>query len=130
MLTVFHPEHPHYVLHKQFVESCFKSPDNPPVVELKTDLGNWVISGKDWNGALEYRFKPKMLTRTVSYPEPLRVAPERRQKVWVVACEGLYPRSLEWEPYEWAKVALKNGMVFATEAAAQHCCNSLFGEPK
>ena len=131
MTTIFHPDHPHYAVHKQFVEGSFANPDSPPVVEYKTDpTVHWSVTDPaSWYGDYLYRIKPRTVTRTVTYPEPLREAPARGREVWFVYSHAGV-RGETWLESSKQIQLLKNGMVFTTEADAQQCYDALFGEQK
>ena len=72
-----------------------------------------------WNEKYEYRRKPKTLTYTVTIPEPLREAPERQQRYFMVSlASGDYFNEFRWcgeaREHEW----LKRGLCFATKEDA------------
>jgi hypothetical protein len=139
MTTIYHHTHPHYKVFKEYIEGCFADPDNPPVVQVKTDdMFDWhdtrpawnYDTRPAWNIKFEYRLKPRTITRTVTYPEPMRVAPRIGSQVWYVNGEHRCPYGTTWTDENWLKTALKNGVVFSNEADAQACYDALFGEQK
>ena len=131
MTTIFHPAHPHYAAHKQFIEGSFADPDEPPVVQYECSSNHWADKESvSWSAELKYRIKPRTITRTVTYPEPLREAPEVCTWVWMVRVECSCPQNMNWAHSKYQLIALKNGIVFATEADAQQCYDALFGEQK
>lgn len=132
MLTIYHPEHPHYLVHKAYVEGCFAFPDNPPVVQYaKGGKTFWIdISEPYWDQLVLYRIKPRIITRTVTYPEPMRVAPGLSSRVWFVICDVPKPVSYAWTNNNYQAQILANGMCFTTEEDAQACYDALFGSQK
>lgn len=132
MTTIFHPDHPHFQVHKAFVEGSFANPDCPPVVEYLSLIDAiWVKAlSPGWLDKYQYRIKPRTITRTLTYPEPLREAPAYGTKVWSVFPDGSGPYCDYWYGVGYLLIVLKNGMVFATEADAQACYDALFGEQK
>ena len=130
MTTIYHTDHPHYAVHKAFIEGSFANPDCPPVVQFK-----WVDGWEDspdpvWNPVAQYRIKPRTITRTVTYPEPLWGAPARHTSVWIVSPYSPRPETVNWGDASYHRMALKNGMVFTTQADAQACYDAFFGEQK
>lgn len=131
MNTVFHPAHPHFSVHKAYIEGCFADPDNPPVVQVKP-MGIWIDDPYPnwWEKDCVYRIKPRTITRTVTYPEPMREAPAMGTAVWLVMGEQRQPYKTAWTDADFLVIALKNGMCFASEADAQACYDALFGSEK
>ena len=79
-----------------------------------------------WQGAVEYRRKPKMLSVTlesgevVSWPEPQRTEREYGDVYYYVNADGSVTFE-EWDCLEWEIDSLYNGWVHLTEdAAKQH----------
>ena len=131
MTTIYHPSHPHYAVHKAFIEGSFANPDNPPVVQIKGPSGWGETSNPGWIAETQYRIKPRLVTRTVTYPEPLRGAPVAGTLVWLMHPQLDKPYRANWDEKYYGRLqTLKNGMVFATEADAQQCYDALFGEQK
>lgn len=129
MTTIFHPDHPHFQVHKAFLEGSFANPENPPVVEVE-NIGNWYVCTEPiWHENCHYRLK-RMRTRTISHPEPLREAPSMHTKYWAVSPFHSKPFCMTWEGCSTDLRLLKNGVVFATEADAQQCYDAYFGEQK
>lgn len=132
MTSIFDSAHPHYSVHKAFVEGSFANPDEPPIVTfLNLAACTWVEDTKPtWITTTQYRLKPRMLTRTVAYPEPMRSVPAEDTEVWVVLASNKGPYQVGWDDYVFFDQMLENGMCFATEADAQTCYDALFGEQK
>lgn len=129
MTTIYHPSHPHYQVHKTFVEGSFANPDNPPVVQVESG-GDWVDANPKWILPYNYRIKPSTVTRTVTYPEPLRESPANGTEVWLVCVHMPLPEKSSWVGSHFQLQTLKNGMCFATKADAQQCYDALFREQK
>lgn len=127
MTSIFDPKHKHYAVHKAYIDGCFASPNDLPVVELRHDSPhNWhAVTNPNWdNERFYYRIKPKIITRTVSYPKPLMSFP--REKIyWVVGSSTAHPVPIKY-PNQYDN-SLKNGMCFATEEDALACHKALFG---
>ena len=131
MTSIFDPAHPHYEVHKAFVEGSFANPTNPPQVESSIRGGPWYPTANPlWNVGTCYRFKPRMLTRTVTYPEPMREALAKGTKSWFVLASYKSPYQAEWHDCAPYRQILNNGMCFTNEADAQTCYDALFGEQK
>ena len=131
MTTIFHPSHAHFLVHKAFIDGRFANPDNPPVVQWYSEQRSaWLETESSWNMTCKFRIKPRTITRTVTYPEPLREAPNKPTVIWMVGGEYDCPQEIAWVDSGFKSKALKNGMVFATEADAQQCYDALFGEQK
>lgn len=91
--------------------------------EAKTGDGSWVGVGRHpvWEPEQEYRRKPKTI-RIGEYdvPEPLRVVPERGQKVWGVhVSSDSLSYSMHWVPGDTSMTLLCNGMLHLTREAAE-----------
>lgn len=130
MTTIYHPTHPHYLVHKAYVEGCFADPDNPPVVQVFHELGVWLDTlYSNWSEDVPHRIKPRTITRTVTYPEPMRVAPEKGTTFSTVSSQYISLYRNHWNGMDCDSRALKNGMCFAN-ADAQACYDALFGGEK
>ena len=75
-----------------------------------------------------YRVKPKTITHTITYPEPLTIAPAHSSFIWLVWPHLKTATNTKWVNIDWQNTMLENGMCFATEEAAQACYDSLFGK--
>ena len=131
MISIFDPAHPHYKVHKAFIEGSFVSPTNPPQVDSSVPGGPWYpTANPSWCMDTCYRIKPRMLTRTVTYPEPLRVAPEIGAVLWLVCAHIPQPEKSSWVGSHFQLQTFKNGVCFTNKADAQACYDTLFGEQK
>ena len=127
MTTIFNPAHAHYAVHKAYVEGCFAAPDDPPVVQVLPGLSVWLDAEQtNWFEHVPHRIKPRTITRLVTYPEPMRGAPEAGSQVWHVSGEYDRPYKTTWTNTQWLRLILKNGMCFETESYAQECYDALF----
>ena len=79
-----------------------------------------------WQGAIDYRRKPKMLSVTlvsgevVSWPEPHRTELEYGDSYFYVDVDGSVIVG-EWDCLSWDRTTLSNGYIHLTkEAAEQH----------
>ena len=123
--------HLHYKVHRDFVEGGFAHPDNPPQVESAIPGCSWYLnSNPSWNEDTLYRLKPRMRSRTVTYPEPMRLIPAQVSKLWFVVASYKGPYQVEWHDCAPYRQILKAGMCFSTEADAQVCYDALFGAHK
>lgn len=75
----------------------------------------------------EYRIKPSTVTRTVTYPEPLRKEPKYGETYWSIATGLPYALDYSWNDLAVDKTRLKHGICFATKADAQAAQDALFG---
>lgn len=82
----------------------------------------------DCEGML-YRRKPKLVKRTISYPKPMREAPEIKSQMWVVFIESLNLVQLKtWFGTESCYRYLERGLCHTTPAAAIAHAKALLGE--
>lgn len=93
-------------------------------------IGNediWVdVNDPKWSNCdYLYRIKPKIITRTISYPKPLTSFPHEGH-YWVVGSSTNHPILIKY-PNQYIN-SLINGMCFATEEDAQACHEALFGK--
>ena len=79
-----------------------------------------------WQGAIEYRRKPKMISVTlmngevVSWPAPHRAELNKRDAYYFAAVDGSVMRE-KWDGIAWDSDTLSNGYIHLTkEAAEQH----------
>ena len=127
MTSIFDPTHPYYAVHKAFIEGSFANPTNPPQVESSIKGVEWYLTTcPAWCVNAQYRIKPRILTRTVTYPEPMREVPAEGTEVWVVLASHKGPDQGEWSDCAFYRQVLKAGMCFRTEAEAQACYDALF----
>lgn len=77
----------------------------------------------------KYRIKPRTVTRTVTYPEPLRERPKHGESYWTIhgptSTEG--DRPMTWEGDQFDQRAFKRGMCFATREDSRAAHVALFG---
>ena len=133
MTSVFDASHPHYKIHKDWIQACFAAPNDLPIIQILHTDGVWSdLKSTSWLVTSEYRIKPSPVTKTITYPQPLREKPKDSTRVWIVTStergpyrSGLY---IDEESIVFLKQALKNGMVFATEEDAQLCYDALYGK--
>lgn len=132
MLSAFDPAHKHYAVHKAYIEGSFDNPNDPPVLEYAHPItAKWLPASSEtnWHENNSYRIKPRITTRTISYPEPLKTL-ILGQVYWVVSAGLVVPREQICQGKGWHDVFLNHGMCFATEADALQCHTALFGEKK
>ena len=135
MMSIFDPEHPHYSVFKTYVEGGYADPKNPPTIQAK--YRESYIKG-DWRdlaifsteSMATYRIKPKMLSRTVIYPEPLRIAPAQYEVFWYVIPGLASPARANWVDSTLCNTLLENGVCFVAEEDARACYDALFGGDK
>jgi hypothetical protein len=134
MTTIHHPDHPHHKVFKEYMAGCLANPDDPPVLQVQEINGpsTWFDTKlPEWREYRKYRIKPRTITKTVTYPEPLKSDLRHvGNTVWVVKgdCDRQYPVRITWSDYHLLETLFKNGMVFSTEADAKACYDALFGE--
>lgn len=71
-----------------------------------------------WSEKYEYRRKPRMMTYTVTMPEPLREAPGLIDTYWLAQLSGEYCTQMYWHGREWEWQWLNHGLCFATKEDA------------
>lgn len=135
-MSIFDTKHPHYKIHKDYAQACFADHDNLPVIQYKnSDRTIWSdISTPKWLVDVEYRFALNKVTRTITYPQPLKTEPKKFTNIWIVESTSAAPVLYQWcysysnpnYTYDRQQQALRNGMVFATEEDAQLCYNALY----
>ena len=94
-------------------------------------IGNedkWVdVNDPKWSNCdYLYRVKPKTITRTITYPKPLKTLVEGQVFWW--ASGTCQPQFFSYYSVLWQNELLKNGMCFATEEDAIACHEALFGK--
>ena len=128
MTTIFHPDHVHYAIYAQYVKACYNNPDNPPVIEYQQySTEKWFEDPTPgWFANHIYRIRPNAITRTVTYPEPLSVAPMKEDSFWIVDAGLSEADCCVWYGTSRDFSFLKNGMCFLKKADAQACYAALF----
>ncbi len=74
----------------------------------------------NWHSDNEYRFKPKIIKcGDLEFPEPMRVAPEIDDLVWLTTLVG--PEPVQWSDNPVKEHWLKLGLIHASKnASATH----------
>lgn len=103
-------------------ERCFTNGEEP-------------LTPRDWYEVFKYlnvskyRIKPRTVTRTVIYPEPLIKEPKRGDTYWTIHSHE-YPisvQSLAWAGKPFDEWVFERGMCFATKEDAEAAFDALFG---
>ena len=101
---------------------------------LPGDKANWFQVTGDMAAAIIgrgliqcVRIARPMVTRTVTYPEPLRVKPERGMNYWYMGPCQTAPIRMPWLDDDCDEPIFAAGMAFATEADAAEAHRALFG---
>lgn len=137
-MNVYDKDHPHNAVFVAQLQSVIDGA--PRVVQVQMDMGSekhyWKDVENDSNGTpqtefidiLAYRLKPTIVTRTLTYPEPLLVAPEAGTSIWVlnVVCPRGFSKGT-WVGYSGDKIYLSRGFIFATESDAAEAARAIFG---
>ena len=127
MISIFDPLHPHYAVHRAWLSGCFANPNDPPVVENQQDSDTWdIVNVPAWSEHINYRIKTDNVSRTISYPSPLRTV-ELGQIFWHVSSFKPGPTEDEWRDLSWQRQSFFNGMCFETKDSALKCHIELFG---
>ena len=104
-------------------EARLRNPENPErEMELcgcsgKCYMANY--AGDTLNSAFELRLKPRTITREITYPEPLRDAPEHGAELYRAAPEisERYDFIL-WHSLDYQARWLRDGLLHSTKEAA------------
>lgn len=129
--------HPHNAIYLQCCKAAMTG--DPLTLEAHLNFDRWVaypplgdglylIELWDYKTVRIKRPKPVMVTRTVTYPAPMTLAPE-------IGTEYFALESSLIAPYAWAgdsvdRAALTQGRAFTHEADAKACWDALFGAQK
>ena len=104
-------------------EARLRNPENPErEMELCGCSGKWyraIYAGDTLNSAFELRLKPRTITREITYPEPLRDAPEHGAELYRAAPEisERYDFIL-WHSLDYQARWLRDGLLHSTKEAA------------
>lgn len=134
-MNISDKNHPHHAVWREHVQSVL---DGEPKEVQWRDSENceWLGAPIDASGVVclawaisrQYRIKPRTITRTINYPEPMKVAPEFKTKYWFINAAGLYGIDLStWMENTMDFEVFKRGMAFATEADAKAAAQAIFG---
>jgi hypothetical protein len=113
------------------IELAKESKTNPrpwEAFEYKPDVNEeWYQCGTRFykTECTVYRRKPRTVTRTVTWPEPLKEVEYYGQEVWSFSTTGA--RSWVWRNGDDSQRLLKAGLLWATEAEAQAAHDALMG---
>ena len=134
-MNIYDKDHPHnavFVAQKQSVidgsQRVVQYAD--PESKIWDDVDN-VLDGTprtSWREDRLYRLKPLTVTRTLTYPEPLRVAPTVGTKVWAVQAyweTGIV--EMLWLNAPSDHLELRRGFLFAIESDAIEAARAIFG---
>ena len=136
-MKIYHPEPPHFALFAQCLDAVKRG--TPFVLEGFNSNGCWHTYFPGLDGLPDVivwrlsniRIKPPepvMITRTVTYPAPMTVAPEIGTEYF--ALESSLVASYTWAGDSVDQAALTQGRAFTHEADAQACWDALFGAKK
>lgn len=137
-MNINNPKHPHHAIWREHVQSVLDDSENPKIVQYQTvdTLGGpyrwanteYALSGVAkcvWGETGQYRIKPRTITRTITYPEPMRKEPE-----FGTICYAVTPRenyAFTWQDIPGDLKTLKAGMCFHTQEDAEAAHKALFG---
>ena len=125
-LPIYNPAHPHFASWRACIDSLrdkgvpleVQSDWPAPWRTLPTTKSGMPDTG--WCAEHAHRIKPperKMVTRTITYPEPMKEAPERGSVFWVVLRQMVLES--HWHNFECEHGYLKAGICYDNEADAQ-----------
>ena len=129
--------HPHNAIYLQCCKAAMTG--NPLTLEANHYIAGWDTYKPSLDGLYplavwgyrNLRIKPPepiMVTRTVTYPAPMTVAPEIGTEY--CALESSLVASYTWAGDSVDQAALTQGRAFTHEADAQACWDALFGAQK
>lgn len=92
---------------------------NGAEIEFKDVFGHWKDCSPEplWELWTEYRIKQNTITKSVSFPEPMRNAPEIGQMYWVIDCDEIC--AYEWENTDFDNDSLLRGFIHYSEENAK-----------
>lgn len=137
-MNIYQKDHPHNAVFVAQLQSVIDGA--PRVVQIQMNAGPekhyWKDIVNDTSGTpqtefidiLAYRLKPTKVTRTLTYPEPLRIAPKVGTMVWMP--NAFYDPGLivvMWIGNMLHQLALKRGFIFETESDAAEAAREIFG---
>ena len=135
-MNVYDKNHPHNAVFVAQLQSIIDGSPCAVQTRLKRFGGNWVSIINDiygapittWGDEFDFRIGPPNVTRTLTYPEPLRVVPEVGTAVWILnpGCLAGFSKGI-WVGYSGDKIYFKRGFVFATESDAAEAARVIFG---
>ena len=128
--------HPHNAV---FCEQLRSVIDGKPKTVQREAFCQWIdvamladgTSSSSWDARYAHRIKPLepvMITRTVTYPAPMTVAPAIGTEYF--ALESSLVASYAWAGDGVDQAALTQGRSFTDKAYAQACWDALFGAQK
>lgn len=138
MTPIYDKTHPHNAVHCAMLQSVIDGA--PKTVQYGGHYGGgWVdmpkdaygISIVDWVASHTFRIKPPepvMVTRTVTYPAPMTVAPANGTEYLVPHANGVYSYTWTGDTTELAWLAI--GICHLTREAAQEHWNAYYGAQK
>lgn len=135
-MNVSDPKHPHHAVWREHVQSVLDGA--PKGVEYLYCGTTWVeaaygsidgISEVSWSPSSNYRIARPMVTRTITYPAPMTVAPAYGTTYWTInTIHGT--DEISWADDRIDKTYLRSGMCWATEVGAIEAAKAIFGDPK
>lgn len=133
-MNISDKNHPHHAVWREHVQSVLDG--EPKVVQVKVECCEWEdlsfcyagVVDALWRETNQYRIKPRTITRTITYPEPMKVAPKVGDVFWVVNLFSDVTASQSvWDGGKYDRLWLSRGMCFATEADAKAAAQAIFG---
>ena len=113
--------HKHAALMLQYAKDWAETEEPWKRWEVTSHRDEWVAlcSHPYWNERYEYRHKPRVLTYTITLPEPLREAPDEGEAYYIAAPEvECLCREYGWSGSELDMRWLKRGLCFAKKEDA------------
>jgi len=100
-------------------EARLRNPENPQNELEFFSKGTGWFSSTDPLPELEYRLKPKTVTREITYPVPLRDAPEHRTTLYRAAPEiSVRYELVLWHGLDYQAQWLLDGLLHSTKEVA------------
>lgn len=134
-MNVYDKSHPHNSVFVVQLQSIIDGAPRVVQTRLKRFGGNWVSVTNDiygapittWGDEFDFRIESLTTTRTLTYPEPLRVEPEVGAAVWALnpGCLAGFSKAT-WAGYSGDKIYLKRGFLFATQSDAASAARAIF----
>jgi hypothetical protein len=126
----------HHAVWREYVQSVLDGA--PKVVQYITVVTDgWMdstgmhqtgLTYLGWTEQHQYRIRPSTITRTLTYPAPVRVSPKRGDGYWIINVDN--ESGVEescWKDDGYDHIRLKRGMIFTSYADAKGAADALFG---
>lgn len=135
-MNISDKNHPHHAVWREHVQSVLDG--EPKVVQwralsdepwLEMNVSNYGVATLSWFYDWQYRIKPRTITRTITYPEPMKEKPPTDVVYWTInpASKTGIEYVGRWLDDIEDNIRFSRNMCFATEADAKAAAQAIFG---